>query len=108
MPRSTPTRSQGEEPPAFGLGRPRFGLSKETSHRVELLFALKSGASLTVFHYLADELSEVTLNAFVEQLEDKVGTGHGRLTFVDSWGSTGLRAWVDIENVAAFSVRPVR
>ena len=98
----------GRAPSGFGIGRPAFGLTKETGHRVEIIFALKSGGSLPVVHDLGDELSEASLGRFVAELEEQVRRGHGTLTFADSWAATGGRSWLDVEQVAGFSARPAR
>ena len=107
--------SSGEAPrgesagrPSFGIGRPAFGLTKETGHRVEIVFALKSGGTLPVLHDLGAELSDESFGRFFAELEEQVRLGHGTLTFGDAWAASGARAWLDVSQVAGFSVRPAR
>src|SRR5712692_10388891 len=101
--------SSGEAPrgesggrPSFGIGRPAFGLTKETGHRVEIVFALKSGGSLPVVHDLGDELNEERFQRFVEELQQQVASGRGTVTFADSWSASGARSWLDLTQVAGF------
>ena len=102
------SRAEGPARPSFGIARPAFGLSSRTGQRVELVFSLKSGGSLGAFHDLGEEFSEEIFGRFVQELQEQVSSGKGTATFVDSWSSTGIRAWMDLSQVIGFTVRPAR
>ncbi len=98
--------NQGEAP-RFGAGRPTFGLVKDQGKRLEISLALKNGGMLTVTEELADDLNEDRVKEFSEQLARDVAGGATR-TFSDAWNASGQRAWVDLGEVVAFSIRPAK
>ena len=98
--------SQGEAP-RFGAGRPTFGLVKDQGKRLEISLALKNGGLLTVTEELPDDLTEDRVKEFSEQLASDVAGGATR-TFSDAWNASGQRAWVNLGEVVAFSVRPAK
>ena len=98
--------SQGDAP-RFGAGRPTFGLVKDQGKRLEISLALKNGGMLTVTEELADDLNEDRVKEFSEQLAKDVAGGATR-TFSDAWNASGQRAWVNLGEVVAFSVRPAK
>lgn len=100
-------RSEQQLPPGFGPQRPAFGMSRDRGRRLEIVFALRSGGVINVNHEVADDISEELVNQIAEELAAQVKAGEVR-SFADSWGTTGSRAWVNLADVAAFSVRPAR
>jgi hypothetical protein len=90
------------------MTRPAFGLSKETGHRVELVFAMKGGGTLGALHDLGSELTEESFGRFIQELQEQVSRGQGVVSFADAWSSTGSRTWVDLGQVSGFSARPAR
>lgn len=98
--------NQGDSP-RFGVGRPTFGLVKDQGKRLEISLALKNGGLLTVTEELADDLTEDRVKEFSEQLAKDVAGGATR-TFSDAWNASGQRAWVDLGEVVAFSIRPAK
>ncbi len=98
--------NQGDAP-RFGVGRPTFGLVKDQGKRLEISLALKNGGMLTVTEELADDLNEDRVKEFSEQLATDVAGGATR-TFSDAWNASGQRAWVNLGEVVAFSVRPAK
>ena len=98
--------NQGEAP-RFGVGRPAFGLVKDQGKRLEISLALKNGGMLTVNEEMGDDLTEDRVKEFSEQLAKDVAGGAAR-TFSDSWNTSGQRAWVNLGEVVAFSVRPAK
>ncbi|MFN0071517.1 MAG: hypothetical protein ACKVVP_08535 [Chloroflexota bacterium] len=102
-----PRNEQQQSNPGFGPQRPAFGLSRDRGRRVEIVFALRSGATLSVNHEIAEDITEALIKSFSEELTAQVKAGELR-GFVDSWSTTGSHAWVNLADVAAFSVRPTR
>ena len=100
-------RSEGSSAHTFGVGRPAFGMARDQGRRVEISFALKNGGLLTVVEELEDNLSESLMKDYGEQLTKDVAEGKRR-TFSDSWTSSGQYAWIDLSEVAAFSLRPAK
>jgi hypothetical protein len=98
----------GSSSTPFGITRPAFGLSKETGHRVEVVFAMKGGGTLGALHDLGGDLTEESFGRFVQELQEQVARGQGVASFADAWGSTGSRTWGDLSQVSGFSVRPAR
>ncbi|MDP8923116.1 MAG: hypothetical protein M3O34_09615 [Chloroflexota bacterium] len=98
--------NQGEAP-RFGAGRPTFGLVKDQGKRLEIAFALKNGGLLTVTEETGDDLTEERVKEFSEQLAKDVAGGATR-TFADAWNASGQRAWINLGEVVAFSVRPAK
>ncbi|MCC6177905.1 MAG: hypothetical protein IT305_21605 [Chloroflexi bacterium] len=92
--------------PRFGA-RPTFGMARDQSRRIEIAFALKQGGMLTVVEELDDAVSEEVITQFGEQLAQDVAKGAPR-TFSDGWHNSGQRAWVNLGDVVAFSLRPAR
>jgi|GEM_PF-2910969 hypothetical protein len=101
-------RSEQPARPSFGMSHPPFGLSKGAGHRVELMFALRSGGTIAAFHDLGSELTEESFERYVRELRDQVASGKGVATFSDAWSATGGQSWVNLAEVIAFSARPVR
>ena len=93
--------------PGFGVGRPTFGMVKDQGKRLEISLALKNGGLLTATEELGDDLTEESVKEFSEQLARDVASGTTR-TFSDSWNTSGQRAWVNLGEVVAFSVRPAK
>ena len=100
-------RSEGSSAPQFGVGRPTFGMARDQGRRIEVGFALKSGASLTAIEELEDTLSAAMVTRYAEQLEKDVAEGKKR-SFTDSWNASGQHTWIDLREVAAFSLRPAK
>ena len=98
--------NQGDAP-RFGVGRPAFGLVKDQGKRLEISLALRNGGMLTVTEEMGDDLTEARVKEFSEQLGKDVASGATR-TFSDSWNASGQRAWVNLGEVVAFSVRPAK
>lgn len=99
---------ESSSPGPFGFARPPFGLAKGTGHRVEIVFVMKGGGTIGAFHDLGSELTEESFGNFVRELREQVSSGQGTATFEDAWSSNGSHAWIDLSQVGAFSVRPVR
>jgi hypothetical protein len=93
--------------PGFGAGRPTFGMVKDQGRRLEISFALKNGGMVTAVEELGDDLTEEIVKAFSEALAKDVAGGATR-TFSDSWNTSGQRAWINLGEVVAFSVRPAK
>jgi hypothetical protein len=103
----THNRSEGSSTPHFGVGRPTFGMARDQGRRLEISFAMKSGGLLTAVEELADTLTADVVTDYAKQLEKAVAEGRKR-TFVDGWSASGQYAWVDLGEVAAFSLRPAK
>jgi hypothetical protein len=94
--------------PGFGLkGKPTFGLSREKSNRLELVLALKGGGLMNVFVEIDDEATSERVESYANELAAAIGAGERR-SFVDSWTATGQRAWIDMGQVVAFTVRQAK
>lgn len=85
-----------------------FGLTKHRTTRLELIFVLKSGAHMTVFHETGEPVTEESLAAFARELAAQVASQPEERLFVDDWNASAQRAWVNLAEVAAFSVRPAK
>lgn len=104
------SRQRGEDVPAgpaAGLKGPTFGLARERLNRIELTLAIRGGGVITVFVEQDDEISSESLDAFAAELATGISAGQAR-TFSDSWHATGQRAWVNLGEVVAFSVRQAK
>jgi hypothetical protein len=99
-------RSEGTSAPGFGV-RPTFGLNRDQGKRIEISFALKNGAMLTAVEELDDALTAEAVANFGEQLAGDIA-GSRRRTFRDGWAASGQYVWVDLGEVAAFSLRPAK
>ncbi len=93
--------------PAYGLKRPTFGLSREAIHRVELVLAMRGGGVMSVLTDLGDEITEERLGDFSKELATQIAASETR-SFSDAWSATGQRAWVNLGEVVAFSVRQAK
>jgi hypothetical protein len=94
--------------PGFGLkGKPTFGLSREKSNRLELVLALTGGGLINVFVEIDDDATPERVESYSSELASAIGAGEKR-SFTDSWGATGQRAWVDLGQVVAFTVRQAK
>ncbi len=100
-------RSEGSSAPHFGVGRPTFGMARDQGRRLEISFAMKSGGLLTAVEELAETLTADVVADYAKQLEKDVAEGRKR-RFVDGWAASGQYAWVDLGEVAAFSLRPAK
>jgi hypothetical protein len=100
-------QSEGSSAPRVGFGRPTFGMTRDLGKRLEVTFVLKNGGSMTVVEEVAESLTEDMLSDYAKQLAKDQAEGRPR-TFVDSWASSGQRAWVNLGEVVAFSLRPAK
>lgn len=87
---------------------PTFGLSRQRTARVEIVFALKSGSVLTVYHDMGEPVTEETAAALARELSEQLTGKPEPRVFQDEWSATGQRAWVNLAEVAGFSLRPAR
>ncbi|MCC7105124.1 MAG: hypothetical protein IT307_08280 [Chloroflexi bacterium] len=92
--------------PRSGPIRP-FGLSREHLNRVELTFILRGGAQLAVSEQLLDEVTPESLDRYAAQLSEQVTSGQSR-AFSDQQSTPGVRAWINLGEVVAFSVRQAK
>ena len=97
---------EGSSSSQFGP-RPSFGLVRDQGRRIEVTLALKNGGMLTAIEELDEDLNDELVQRFSEQLASEVAAG-GTRTFTDSWNASGQRAWVNLGEVVAFSVRPAK
>ena len=100
-------KSAAREPRERSAGPP-FGLPRQQPMRVELVFLLKSGGSMTIYHNLGEPVTEERLAKLASELSDQLRHAPEPRLFVDEWGATGQQAWVDLSQVAAFALRPAR
>ena len=104
------SRQRGDDVPAgpaAGLKGPTFGLARERLNRIELTLAIRGGSAITVFVEQDDEITAESLEAFAADLSAGISAGQSR-SFSDSWNATGQRAWVNLGEVVAFSVRQAK
>jgi hypothetical protein len=99
--------NQADTPRVGFGGRPTFGMTRDQGKRLEVTFVMRSGGSLTAVEELADSLSDAAVADYAKQLSKDLAEGRTR-TFVDSWGSSGQYAWVNLGEVVAFSLRPAK
>ena len=95
------------EAPRVGFGRPSFGMSRDQGKRIEITFALKSGASITAIEELEETLSAEVVADFGKQLTRDLAEARPR-TFTDGWTTGGGHVWVNLGEVVAFSLRPAK
>ena len=98
-------QSEGSSAPRVGFGRPTFGMTRDLGKRLEVSFVLKNGGSLTAVEEIPESLTEAVLADYAKQLSRDIAEGKPR-TFVDSWGTSGQHAWINLGEVVAFSLRP--
>lgn len=99
-------RGQGAAPSRTAVG-PTFGLARDQGKRIEITFALKNGGGLTTVEEMDESLSDELLQGYSEQLARDVAAGSTR-TFADGIAASGQRAWINLGEVVAFSVRPAK
>ena len=97
---------EGSSSTQFGP-RPSFGLVRDQGRRIEVTLALKNGGMLTAIEEMDEDLTDELVTAFGEQLAKDVASG-GTRSFADGWSASGQRAWVNLGEVVAFSVRPAK
>src|SRR5262249_8918529 len=90
-----------------GLRRPAFGLSREKAYRLELALAMRGGGVINVFEELTEEVTPERLAQYAEDIAAQIKNG-GTRSFSDSWSATGQRAWVNLGEVSAFTVRQAK
>jgi len=102
-------RAEGTAAPraGLGIGRQSFGISRDQSKRLELTFVLKNGGSIAAVTELDDVVSAESLAAFAEGLTADIKAGKAR-SFTDGWATSGQHVWVNLTDVAAFSLRPLK
>jgi hypothetical protein len=91
----------------LGLKRPAFGLSREKAFRLELVLAMRGGGVLNIFEELSEEVTAERLAQYAEDIAAQIKSG-GTRTFSDAWTATGQRAWVNLGEVTAFTVRQAK
>ncbi|MGE3267297.1 MAG: hypothetical protein AB7P40_01025 [Chloroflexota bacterium] len=101
----TEIRGEGASTPGLGIGRPTFGMTRDQGKRVEVSLSLKSGSTVIVVEELDEALTADILADYAKGLSKDIAEGRPR-SFVDSWGSSGQHAWVNLGEVVAFSLRP--
>ena len=99
--------NQADSPRVGFGGRPTFGMTRDQGKRLEVTFVMRNGGSLTAIEELGESLSEAVLADYAKQLGNDLAEGRPR-SFVDSWGSSGQYAWVNLAEVVAFSLRPAK
>ena len=90
-----------------GLGRATFGMQRDLGKRVEITFVLKNGGSISAVEELDESLTADVLADYAKQLTKDLAEARPR-SFTDSWGTGGQHAWVNLGEVAAFSLRPAK
>jgi hypothetical protein len=97
---SVPSRSAESTTP--------FGLPRQRTTRIEIIFTMKSGGHMTVFHDTKEPVTPESAEAYAKQLAEDLGRIPGRRFFSDDANHTGQHAWIDLGEVAAFAVRPAK
>lgn len=95
-------------PPGSAHAGPAFGISRQPTTRIELVFTLKSGNSILIHQDLREPVTAERLDSLASELADQISKDPGPRTFADDWSASGQRAWVNLAEVAAFSLRPLR
>jgi hypothetical protein len=106
----TTNQQLSEDRPAglgLGLKQPVFGLSREKAFRLELVLAMRGGGVINVFEELSEEVSAERLAEYAETIAAQIKGAETR-TFSDAWTATGQRAWVNLGEVTAFTVRQAK
>lgn len=98
---NAPSRGAESSAPAFGLARQRTA-------RIEIVFALKSGNLMTVYQAMPEPVTEESLTAFARELTEQLNKKPEPRAFADEWNASGQHAWINLADVAAFSLRPAR
>ena len=93
--------------PGFGLKKATFGLSRERVNRLEVVLAMRGGGIINLFEELDDDVTAERLDAYARKLADEIQRGEAR-SFSDAWSATGQRAWVNLGEVTAFTVRQAK
>lgn len=89
-------------------GRVPFGITRTESQRIELVFALRQGGTLGITHDIGQAVTADTLDRYCEELRQAVSAGKDWWQFADSWNGTGQRAYLALDQVVGFTVRPAR
>lgn len=108
MARRNPPHLASETGESSTPGRVPFGITRGTSQRIELVFALRQGGMLAVSHDLGTPATAETLDRYCAELREAVAAGKDWWEFADSWGGTGQRAFVQLAEVVGFTARPAR
>ena len=89
-------------------GRVPFGITRSQSQRIELVFALRQGGMLPITHELGQAITAEALDRFCEELRQAIAAGKDWWSFADNWSASGQRAYVSLDQVVGFTVRPLR
>ena len=108
MERPTEPRFEGPGAPRDASSTPPFGISRSSSQRIELVFALRNGGMLAVTHDLGKPVTAETLDRFCTELRQAVGKDGEWRDFEDSWSGSGQRAYVQFSEIVGFTARPAR
>jgi hypothetical protein len=100
-------QGEGSSAPRVGIGRPTFGMQRDLGKRVEIIFVLKNGGTLSAVEELDESLTADVVADYAKQLTRDLAEARPR-TFVDGWGTSGQHAWVNLGEVVAFSLRPAK
>lgn len=93
--------------PRFGPSRAPFGLARENLNRVEVMLWLRGGAQMGVSEQVDEEVTPEWLDVYAAELGEQIAAGAVR-AFKDTHSAPGVRSWVRLEDVVAFSVRQAR